>query len=678
MRDTPPTIRRSILDLPDESPGLASEHPKTQTPGDLADTPAILEAVRDVLLAGLSGADRRFLDPFAPPGERNARVIEILRAAIGEHRRRGDLLARLPDDADTLLQLFAATLGWGPAQPYLDDPNVNEVKINGCTIMVQEAGRPFVAVSEHFTSPSEARSRAMQLASLLGVQLDARHPQETLPVAYGTRVHVTIHPRLAHEDEALICIRRGRQRGWDLNDLLEHGAADAEVLALLALLCRAGCSFLIAGRTGSGKTVLLEALANSWPDDPHIISIEDHSLEICVRATGSWTRELVDTQRDPHAFGRAAREALRQTPGLLLPGEIRGHEAGAILSLALSDHAVITTLHARTAAETISRFAGYAAQPGAYMFEGRYDDALRETCAAFDVVVRLDVIPALGRRVIADITLIGGSSMVRGVIQPLLTPLVALEIAGDGAVSWRTFARATEDGLLHWRDEDQTPPHLRERLERVRTYSRIRSATTLTLMHEALVRADTLLAIGSAERALSVLRGAWHTRRDERIRRMALRAIEQAPQRFAELQTAAAAQQRLIEQHLRARRWNEAQAAYRTLMADVATAALASEREETLDWQIRTGVERDQAASVACADAEHALAQNDPRAALDIINPFVVLEARLSDSVVQRLLLVREAALGDLLDRGEGSQDALLLVRERRMALEQHCEDVYA
>ena len=71
---------------------------------------------------------------------------------------------------------------------------------------------------------------------------------------------------------------------------------------------------LIAGRTGSGKTGLLEALANSWPGEAHTLTIEDHTMEIGIRRADLWTRELVDTQRDPLAFGRVAREALRQTP----------------------------------------------------------------------------------------------------------------------------------------------------------------------------------------------------------------------------------------------------------------------------------------------------------------------------------------------------------------------------
>ena len=176
---------------------------------------ALLQAARDVLQTAFADESRKhYLDPFAPAVERNAEVIAVLRAAIAEHRQRGGVLARVPADDETLHALFAATLGWGPAQRYLDDLRVNEVKIVGRRIRVQEAGKPFVTAPESFSSTDEVQSRALLLASVLGVRLDAEIPQATLPVALGTRMHVSIPPRTV--EGALVCIRRGRREAWDM------------------------------------------------------------------------------------------------------------------------------------------------------------------------------------------------------------------------------------------------------------------------------------------------------------------------------------------------------------------------------------------------------------------------------------------------------------------------------
>jgi pilus assembly protein CpaF len=663
--------RRSILELPDEPSGLFATGPSAQ--GAIAHDGDVLQAVRDALLAAFDGAERRqLLDPFAPPAARNAAVIGALRSAVARHRSTGGPLASVRDDAETLLQLFAATLGWGPAQRYLDDPRVNEVKINNCTIMVQEAGRPFVVAPERFASSHEVRSRAVQLASALGVRLDAAHPQETLPVAHGTRVHATIAPRLADTDGALVCIRRGRQEAWDLSDVLAHGTLDAPTSELLTLLCQAGCSFLIAGRTGSGKTGLLEALANSWPDTPHIITIEDHALEISIRGADSWTRELVDTQCDPQAFGRAAREALRQTPGLLLPGETRGHEAGAILALALSGHAVITTLHARSAAEAVTRFAGYAAQRGAYMYEGRRDDALRDTCAAFDVVVRLDLIESSGRRFVAEVALLDGVRTLDSGLVPELLPLVEGGVGKDGSVAWRSAALASSAALTWPGEVDRTPAPLRERFDRLRARETASGQTSGAAVQIAVRRAEELLVAGEADRALVTVGEAWRTRQDPALLGLAQRALERAPDRYDALRAEAQLRYAALEDLIERREWVAARASHDEIYARVALAAACAPSEgwSLVDERIAEGLAAEGAAADVCAEVERALTHDEPRVALELVNRTRSTEHLLSPLTVAELLRLRENALARLERRGDGGANAATVVRERRLALE--------
>jgi Flp pilus assembly CpaF family ATPase len=660
-------IQRSILDLPDEV--HQSWHGDAIAARRAEHRPEVLIAARDALLAAFAEPERRrHLDPFAPPGPRNAAVIEVLRAAISEHQRDGGVLALLDDAAATLLPMFADTIGWGPAQRYLDDPRTNEVKINGRIILIQESGCPFVVAPETFASGDEVRRRAVQLATMLGVRLDGSHPQETLPVAYGTRVHVTIAPRIADDDGALVCIRRGRDEAWQLEDLVRRGSLDGATAALLQLCCRAGCSVLIAGRTGSGKTGLLEALANSWPGSPHIISIEDHTLEIGIRNTGLWTRELVDTQHDAHAFGRAAREALRQTPGLLLPGETRGAEAGAILALALSGHPVITTLHARTAAEAIRRFAGYAAQPGAYMYEGRRDDSLADGCAAFDVVLVMDMIAATGRRVLVEGALLDGNYDSMGRPLPNITPLVTMIQRDDGTVGWHHAARAV-DGQLVWDDgADHTPAGLRERLARMTAPAAARAS--LDRVDSAVERANQLLAAGDASRAYVLLRHLWSIRRDGVVRLLAGRALARLPMVEARCRSMATAARQRIEALVRQHRWSEARRLIDEVSMDVGLIVTIGGGWEALGAAVRHHVAVDERVDEALGRADGALARGDALEALATLDRHTSDATRLEPTTALRYLRLRETALDDLGRAGYGSTDAAAAVRARRLALE--------
>lgn len=637
---------------------------------------AILQAARDELQQAFSTDGRRhLLNPFAPATERNAEVITVLRQAIGQHRARGGPLARVPTDDETLLAIFAATLGWGPAQRYLDDPRVNEIKIIGRRIRVQESGKPFLTVAEQFAAADEVRDRVVLLASLMGVHLDAQNPQETLPADHGTRIHATIPPRIPPEDGALICIRRGRRVAWDLDDVLQRGTLDRQVHEILLLLARARCSFLIAGRTGSGKTALLESLANSWPGDPHTLTIEDHMAEIHIRRADLWTREQVNTQRDPGAFGRVAREALRQTPDLLCPGEIRGNEAGAVLALVLSDHPVITTLHARSCAEAVERFASFAAMPGAYMYEGRRADALRDASGGFDVIIKVDNWEELGLRLITEVALLDGVTVDEGVMRPVIIPVANVDVRPDGRIAWQCRVTVGSGGLLEWAGDDWTPASLREKLVRARALAQVRqTATTLDAVADAIARARKHLLAGEPERAMAALRSAWTQRRDPRLIGAAQETLNQAPGTFAAIARQAATEEAALRRLLAARRWRDARLALDVMMTDLALAAQAAPPGgwEAIEAMLRQGIAGESAADEARIEAERALAQGHARLAIDILAPCVVAE--LPAAVALPLVRIREQAMERLVDAGQGSEAALATVRAQRRALESDVE----
>ena len=199
-----------------EDAGLALLQPARSTRSVPRFDAATLQAIRDYLRDTMP---RHLLDPFVGAEARNSSVVGLLQDVIATARAHGTPLGQLPDDEPTLLALFAATLGWGPAQPYLDDPRVNEVKIVNRTVLVQEAGKLFAEAPETFATLDEVLARALNLwPTCWASGWISLNPQATVPVAHGTRVHPAIPP--CTEDGVLICIRRGRKRAWDLDDVV--------------------------------------------------------------------------------------------------------------------------------------------------------------------------------------------------------------------------------------------------------------------------------------------------------------------------------------------------------------------------------------------------------------------------------------------------------------------------
>lgn len=626
---------------PAPAPGMAA-------PADPATLQAVREALRDSIPAEL-------LDPVAPAGARDPEVLRVLRAEVGAQVERGyGPLRGLPTDEPSLLRLFQDALGWGPAQPYLDDERVQEVKIVGDLILVQEEGADFTLAPERFGDPREVLDRALLLAARLNVPLDRARPQDTLPLAHGTRVHVTIPP-CTPEGSGLICIRRGRRRAWTLDDVLARQSCAPAVGDLLRLLVRAGCSFLIAGETGCGKTALLEALVNSWPGEPHVVTIEDNTLEINVRHR-AWTRELVQTAVERGAFGRAAREVLRQTPSLVAPGETRAEEAGAILAVAVSGHAVVTTIHARSALRAVQRFADCAAMPGAYMYEGRRDHALEDACDNFQVVIHLEKVA--GRRYIDEILLLDGVDGAGERPRPRAVRLAWAE-AADSELVWETAALAVGDHL-DWGGPCRTPASLQRRLRLLGLRADVRAAaTTRGAVDDAIARAATATRAGDAAQALAILRRAWRDRRDERLVGAAQRAIELDAERAAALAEQSREAEQTVARVLRARRWPAAKAAYEAATADVALVAAHTPRGgwEAMARAAATGAARDAQAAEGVARARTAIDQGRVRDAVDLLAPFD--PGALSAEVARAALAARREALLALLAAGEVGADAL-------------------
>ena len=113
---------------------------------------------------------------------------------------------------------------------------------------------------------------------------------------------------------------------------------------------------LVAGSSGSGKSTTLAALVDriNRTRAKHIITIED-PIEYVHH-----NRMSVVSQRevpgDSPSFASALRMALRQDPDVVLVGEMRDTETiETTLRLAETGHLTLSTLHTRSAPETIGR-----------------------------------------------------------------------------------------------------------------------------------------------------------------------------------------------------------------------------------------------------------------------------------------------------------------------------------
>ena len=113
---------------------------------------------------------------------------------------------------------------------------------------------------------------------------------------------------------------------------------------------------LVTGPTGSGKTTTLSAMVNeiNRTQSRHIITVEDPIEFVHEPAQSVVTQRQVGNHVD--TFATAMRSSLRESPDVLVVGEMRDHETVSLaLQAAETGVLVFGTLHTNSAAKAIDR-----------------------------------------------------------------------------------------------------------------------------------------------------------------------------------------------------------------------------------------------------------------------------------------------------------------------------------
>lgn len=141
----------------------------------------------------------------------------------------------------------------------------------------------------------------------------------------------------------------------DSLDMEKLGIENYALEALLRSMKKTKGIIITTGPTGSGKTTTLYSILNQL-NDPNvkIITVED---PIEYQLPGVMQTQINAEQG--YTFAAAMRSLLRQNPNIMMIGEIRDNETANIaIEAALTGHLVLSTIHANSAAGSVSRFGG--------------------------------------------------------------------------------------------------------------------------------------------------------------------------------------------------------------------------------------------------------------------------------------------------------------------------------
>jgi pilus assembly protein CpaF len=339
------------------------------------------------------------------PQREAAAVRRIADDVVRRHDERSLTGVVLPvhDRASVVTELVARMSGFGPLQPLLEDPEVEEVWIN-------EPSRVFVArhgrheLTDVILDRAQVHELVERMLKASGRRLDLSMPFVDAMLPQGHRLHVVLEG--ISRDFAAVNIRKFLLRASTLDDLVELGSLSGPAARFLEASVRAGLNVLVAGGTQAGKTTLLNCLAAAVSGRERIVTVEE---VFELRFPHADTVSLQTRQAGLEGTGEVTlrdlvREALRMRPTRIVVGEVRAAECLDLLLALNSGLPGMATLHANSAREALVKMCTLPLLAGENI-SPRF--VVPTVAASVDLVVHLGI-DAAGRRAVNEIVAVPG------------------------------------------------------------------------------------------------------------------------------------------------------------------------------------------------------------------------------------------------------------------------------
>ena len=255
--------------------------------------------------------------------------------------------------------LIQRSLGLGNIEILMDDETLEEIAVNDAEepIWVYHKKFGWLKTNIMLSSEKQIRHYAAMIGRRVGRQLTILEPLLDAHLLGGDRVNATLEPISVKGNT--ITLRKFAAKPWTITDFIKDKSISSEAAALIWLGVQFELSTLISGGTATGKTSMLNVVANFFPPNQRIISIED-TREIQLPKFLHWV-PMVTRLPNPEGKGEISMldllvNSLRMRPDRIIVGEIRRKREAEVLFEAIhTGHSVYATVHANDTRETITR-----------------------------------------------------------------------------------------------------------------------------------------------------------------------------------------------------------------------------------------------------------------------------------------------------------------------------------
>lgn len=324
-------------------------------------------------------------------------------------------------DSETILDLVVDEMsGISVLGELFRDPSVDEILVDRWDIVSVERRGHLERTSIRFRDPQHAES----CARVLALKISDRAVSRAIPLVTAElpSARITFAFGAVVKGGLSITIRKFRPL-LGLEDLLNYGSLNRDMVEFLRRAVTARAGILVSGGTGTGKTTIVNLLSSFIPDTERVVSIEDaFELKLANTHVVSLQTKEASSLDDTVSVTLAEllRNTLRMRPDRIIVGEIReGAGAMVMLSAASTGHdGTLTTVHANSAEAAVNeRLPDLVRQSRGGL---ETETILRSVANAFDLVIQVSRTRD-GRRYLSQVSALDGIEDGRIRLQPVFT-----------------------------------------------------------------------------------------------------------------------------------------------------------------------------------------------------------------------------------------------------------------
>ncbi|AJD46519.1 type II secretion system protein [Isoalcanivorax pacificus W11-5] len=328
------------------------------------------------------------------------RLHDTVRRAVIQHVTESRTPLSSQDMNQLVRDMIDEVTGFGPLEPLLKDPRINDILVNGPNSVFVEVAGVLQKAQTRFINDDHVLRVIRRILAPLGRRLDEASPMVDARLPDGSRVNAVIPPLAL--DGPSVSVRKFTRHHLMADDLIKAGSMTDECLRILIDAVQGKRNIIVSGGTGTGKTTMLNLISQYIPRNQRILTIED-SAELVLNHPHVVRLET----RPANAEGKgriSARDlvvnALRMRPDRIIVGEVRSAEIIELLQAMNTGHdGSMSTIHANGTREALVRIETLLAVSG---YEASEKAIGRLISSALDVIVQLERLPS-GKRILKEV-----------------------------------------------------------------------------------------------------------------------------------------------------------------------------------------------------------------------------------------------------------------------------------